>query len=348
MIDPHHAKQVHQDYLEILDSILRQIKSKGQFQGTEADKAVTIIVDKQKVHRVGNSQATSFSTITPEQVDKLNQALQNPQALQGAVKIYIGNNKVYHANNGKLITDKLGLSPKQEQSATSTTEATLTPKKLRQQLDTVASQVKQQQSTLPTRSNAVSVKQLQLEVGSLSQQIAILESSVSRLNKGLESLSALREPTNVKNSRLQTWLKSASTKVKTVAQNWSSQVKSLFVPDVEQLQKQIAQVNTRSQNLFEAKGQEISADVKTLLHAVGSKQPDGSVTFESNSFQFRQLGDTISILARDGSDVVSNNSIATSASLGQLQALDGLQEKVKQELTNNTTQTRSSGQARRR
>jgi hypothetical protein len=348
MIDPHHAKQVHQDYLEILDAILRQIRSKGQFQGVDTSKAVTIIVDKQKVHRVGNSQSTSFSTITPEQVDKLNQALQNPQALQGAIKIYIGNNKVYHANNGKLLTDKLGLSPRQEQSATSTTSATLTPKKLRQQLDAVASQVKQQQSTIPTRSNAVSVKQLQLEVGSLSQQIAQLESSVSRLNKGLESLSAHQEPTSVKNSRLQTWLKEGSTKVKTVAQSWLAQVKKFLVPEVEQIRKQIETVQASSQNLMESKGKEISASVKTMLDVVGSKQPDGSVTFESNSFQFRQLGNTISIKARDGSDVMSNNSMATTASVEQLQALDGLQQKVKQELTNNTAQTRSSSQARRR
>lgn len=89
---------------------------------------IKFFASSRKVYERVPGKEAQLIKASPEQVQKLQTAIDNPQELQGSVRVIQGEEVLYHVKNGEVITDKLGLSVDrtQEQAQTSTETADAT------------------------------------------------------------------------------------------------------------------------------------------------------------------------------------------------------------------------------
>lgn len=253
MINPSEGKQIQQDYLETLDAIVRSIREKVKSQGLEDDKNLSIVIGGNTVYKE-NGQEVVKSTITPEQVEMLNKALSEPQSLKGAIRIMLGREKLYHAHYGQVLTDKLGLSPKQSQAQVQeqSSRETISLKSLQQQIDALGQRVQEQQKlidSLNQENRQDVVTQLLSEFTNLQYAVAQQQQTIDQLQQRLEGVISQELP-SAKNSVLQNWVGSIETKIKQTATNFYERVKTALTPKMEKLQSQVDELKTQVNQLF--------------------------------------------------------------------------------------------------
>jgi hypothetical protein len=257
------GKQVQQDYLDILDAILRKIQEKGKFQEPEPDNQISIFVSRNLAYKGIPGQEPAINKMTPELVETLDKAISDPQNLKGSIRITIGNDKVFHARDGEVLTDKLGLS--NTQSQTQTSKVAKTPvntqvktskvkveqqspsqstsiESLQQQIDTLQKQVQEQQGLIDSlklqKQSSEITQKLSTEVDSFHSSVERQQKTIEQLQQGLESVINRSTPT-IKNSALQNWVGSVENKVRQTAKNLYDQAKTALTPKVDRLKSQI-------------------------------------------------------------------------------------------------------------
>ncbi|MBD2531903.1 apolipoprotein A1/A4/E family protein [Nostoc flagelliforme FACHB-838] len=281
------GKQVQQDYLDILDAILKKIQEKGQFQGLGQSKDVTIFVGREAKYKGTIGQKPFTNSMTPELVDTLNKAISDPEKLKGSVRITIGNEKVFHAKDGKVITDKLGLSITQSQTQNNkliqtqaqTNKAevpqqsplqSITIESLQKQIDSLQKQVQEQQILIDSlkvqKQSSEITQKLSTEIESFKKAVERQQKTIEQLQKGLESILNRSTPT-IKNSALQNWVGSVESKVKQTAKNLVDQAKTALTPKVDKLKSQI-------ENQIEELKTQVSQQITSLKAEVQSQIND--------------------------------------------------------------------------
>lgn len=108
MIDKSEANQVKEDHLDILSGIIQKIVK--AIKPKNHHEKITIKVGSSKVYQGDLGQEPTTNSISPLQVEKIQQALTSPQNLQGTVKITVGESTVFHASKGKVFKDNFGLT----------------------------------------------------------------------------------------------------------------------------------------------------------------------------------------------------------------------------------------------
>ncbi|MHC5859915.1 hypothetical protein [Nostoc sp.] len=267
------GKQVQHDYLEILNDILHKLLEKGKFQELDTTKDLSIYVGNQPKYKGHPDGEVSVNLMTPELVDKIKTAINDPQNLKGSVRIMIGKDKVYHVKDGEVLSDKLGLSSQisqnqsQSQQPAKPVQQSSTIEDLQKQVEALQQKLQDQQSLLDNFANqkqsSVEVtKQLSTDLISLKQAFDAQQKTIEQLQKGLEAINNQNNPA-VKNATLHGWINSIETKAKNTAKNLYEQVKTALTPKVDKVK---AQLETQITTLKEQMNQQMES-LKTEMRS---------------------------------------------------------------------------------
>ncbi|BAY95769.1 MULTISPECIES: hypothetical protein [unclassified Tolypothrix] len=274
------AKQVQHDYLEILDDILHKLLEKGKFQELDITKDLSIYVGNQPKYKGHPDGKVSVNLMTPELVDKINTAINDPQNLKGSVRIMIGKDKVYHVKDGKVLSDKLGLNnllsqnQSQSQQPVKTVQQSSSLENLQKQVEALQHQVKNQQSLIDSFTNqkqsSVEVTQkLSTDLISLKQAFDAQQQTIEQLQKGLEAINKHNNPT-LNNATLNDWINSIETKAKNTAKNLYKQVKTALTPKVDQVKVQLQTQITSLKEQMNQQMESFQAEMRSQIAAVKS------------------------------------------------------------------------------
>jgi hypothetical protein len=254
------AKQVQHDYLEILNDILHKLLEKGKFQELDTTKDLSIYVGNQPKYKGHPDGEVSVNLMTPELVDKIKTAINDPQNLKGSVRIMIGKDKVYHVKDGEVLSDKLGLSSEitqnqsQSQQPAKSVQQSSSIEDLQKQVEALQQRVQNQQSLIDSfatqKQSSVEVTQkLSTDLISLKQAFDAQQKTIEQLQKGLEAINNQNNPA-VKNATLHDWINSIETKAKNTAKNLYEQVKTALTPKVDKVKTQLeAQIVTLKEQM---------------------------------------------------------------------------------------------------
>jgi len=106
-------RELNEDYLTNLNAIFAMIKNSPMFDDKEPDNRILIAIGSENVYKSIMGEGLLINKLTPEDIEQMRTALNNPQALKGFVKISIGRKIIFHAKNGQVFSDLLGLVPNQ-------------------------------------------------------------------------------------------------------------------------------------------------------------------------------------------------------------------------------------------
>jgi flagellar biosynthesis chaperone FliJ len=349
IVDPSSSKEIQENYLQILDDISRKIVDVAKAAGRlsldlQQPPSIQIFTGSKKVYEQVPGQEPTKNIINDEQVKQIEQALEDPQNLKGSVRIKIGKELVFHAVDGEVITDKLGLAPSQTQAAkatcsleTSTVEKPLTPE----------AQI--------TALGAIVEKQ--------GQRIEVLEQKLEQLSSSLTSVQVnnpiLRRWMNAINNSLSSSAQELKEKVVDFARHLqdkaASQVQNLQNKVVQQAQNLQGQaintidnaVKTVQRGVADFNGNLVKAAVEKMLDRVGQVQPDGSRIFEGTKYAFYQQNGVVSVVAKDGrGTILKDSEFTANASAQDMASLKSLSEDVKQDFGQQQAQSQSRGRSR--
>ncbi|MDZ7966400.1 MAG: hypothetical protein RM368_15710 [Nostoc sp. DedSLP03] len=267
------AKQVQHDYLEILNDILHKLLEKGKFQELDTTKDLSIYVGNQPKYKGHPDGEVSVNLMTPELVDKIKTAINDPQNLKGSVRIMIGKDKVYHVKDGEVLSDKLGLSSQisqnqsQSQQPAKPVQKSSTIENLQKQVEALQQKVQNQQTLIDSfatqkQSSVEGTQKLSTDLISLKQAFDAQQKTIDQLQKGLEAINNQNNPA-VKNATLHDWINSVETKVKNTAKNLYEQVKTALTPKVDKVK---AQLETQIVTLKEQMNQQMES-LKTEMRS---------------------------------------------------------------------------------
>jgi hypothetical protein len=421
MIDPSSNERIKQEYLDMLDSLMKSIKEKAKSQGYNPDDNVSIQIGKEVIFKGRDAENFQKSKISSKQIEILNDAISNPENFKGSIQIRIGKDVVYHAKNGKLLKDDLGLSPKpvqvQEQIQTSDiVESASQTLKLQdstiQQVEEIVEKAVQKLEIIEkddavleplesvdsnkedlALSRSVSfektkpeIKELRNEISDLKEVVAqqqqVLQEqqqTIEKLQEGLEQVISRNIPVT-KSSKLQNWLGNVESKVKKTAIGVWNKAKELVIPqknldqrmntlqekmerldqDIAEIKKQIRPDLTNKQSinavvkaaitegLYDTRSQKVKETVGTMLHLVGIRNSDKSISFETDFYSFHQQGKSISIIAQDGREIMKEGVLTAEVNERDLRAFSKLEASVDEYLTNAQSQSESLGLRRGR
>lgn len=279
------GKQVQHDYLEILNDILHKLLEKGKFQELDTTKDLSIYVGNQPKYKGHPDGEVSVNSMTPELVDKIKTAINDPQNLKGSVRIMIGKDKVYHVKDGEVLSDKLGLSSQirqnqsQSQQPAKPVQQSSTIEDLQKQIEALQQKLQEQQSLIDNFANqkqsSVEVtKQLSTDLISLKQAFDAQEKTIEQLQKGLEAINNQNNPA-VKNATLHDWINSIETKAKNTAKNLYEQVKTALTPKVDKVKAQLETQITTLKEQMNQQMESLKTEMRSQVAAVKNE-------FESN------------------------------------------------------------------
>jgi hypothetical protein len=166
---------------------LKSKQSSGEVSKT-TEPSIRLFVGGKEVYSQVPGQEPTKNSITPQQFQKIKQALEDPKNLKGAIEIKAGKERIFHARDGEIKFDKLGLAKPQVQKveATQTTQPSKTA----------------QTSTQPTPPNPEG--ELKAEITDLKQTVEQQGQRIEALEKKLD---ALAQSLNwVQNKSLSRWM----------------------------------------------------------------------------------------------------------------------------------------------
>ncbi|MBD2303438.1 hypothetical protein [Nostoc sp. FACHB-190] len=272
------GKQVQQDYLQILDDILQKILEKGQFQGLDSQKDISILVGKELKYKGNPNGEVAVNLMSAEIVEKLNTAINDVKNLKGSVRIMIGKNIAFHAKNGEILSDKLGLANEIKQNLTQVAEPvqkSLSIEDLKKQVEALQQKVQDQQAVIDRfvqqeNSSVESTQKLSTDLANLKQAFDTQQKTIEQLQKGLEAINKQNLPV-VKNESLSKWLNSIESKAKNTAKNLYEQVKTALTPKVDKVKAQLETQITALKEQINQQMESVKAEMKSQIAAIKSE-----------------------------------------------------------------------------
>jgi hypothetical protein len=345
MIEPSDAKEVKNDYLEILEALIQKIHRTAKDKGLNPSRELSISVGTEKIYKglIGDNSLDKINPfVSADLVEKLNTAISNPRNLKGTVSIKVGQSEVFRVKNGKVETDKLGLSQSQTQRK-APEERTYSVEALQKQVEVLQRRVEEQQKLVDRikadTETPESLAKLFAQVEEMSKSLSKQQKAIEKTQQALSQVSECSLPP-IQNTQLQNWVGAVEIKLKQTARNVFERVKDALTPEVTKVRNKIeemkSQVSQQVKNLKDeftraiddVKSKTIEGSVRALLKHLGTKNPDGSITFQSKSFDFQQRGENVTVRAKDGNEVLENGVLSPTVSERQIEALDKVQSVV--------------------
>lgn len=297
------TKQVQNDYLEILNDILEKLSEKGKFQGIDAKKNVSIYVGSQARYKTDGDGEVSVDLMDAELANKIKTAIEDPQNLKGSVRIMIGKDKVYHAKDGEVLVDKLGLSEKinqnqsenQNQAKDVEESVVKQPDELEKpaesvkpsssiddlvkQIEDLQQKVREQQSIIDgfsnqEKANIETTQKLAQEIGNLKKNFDAQQQTIDKLQKSLQEINN-RNSLSINTEAVGKWINSIENKVKDTAKNVYQQVKTALTPKADKVKSQLeAQITTLKEEMnkqIESLKGEMSSQVEAIKNEFESQ-----------------------------------------------------------------------------
>jgi len=268
MIEPSDAKQVKEDHLDILEGIIQKLSK--AIKPEDKDKRITIKVGAKNVYESARGQEPTKNSISPEQVKKIQQALTEPQNLQGSVRITVGKDTVFHVSDGKIKQDSFGLATGQisenaskqiSESENITASKIPTVESLQKQVSDLEERVQTQQKMLESFSTPNQAN----ELSDLRQAVSQQQQTIDQLKKGLEKVIVSRVMKS-QNSTLQNWIGGVESKVKETSLNIWDKVKDVLTPKVDKLKNQVdAQISRLEKSVNNLSSQ--VGEMRTSIHS---------------------------------------------------------------------------------
>ncbi len=357
MIDPSDSKEIKQDYLSILESLLERVKESAKSQGYNPSNDVSIQVGSKTVYESLNEEEPKLNKLTPEIVATINKAISEPKNFKGSVRIKIGKQPVYHAKDGKVILDKLGFTLNQKQDLTEQKYTDKSVDHLTQEIEALQQKVQEQKDVIdalkPESQSSENLSRVLDEVVNLREAFVEQKNTLDKLTQGLNNI-ANRSAPEIKNTKLQNFVGVLEKKVEKAANNLYAKATTLIAPKIEKVQSQIeSQINrltssvtdqiekgiqTINSTVMEAKGKAITSAVGYILKHMGDQNSDGSMSLKTASFHFHQHEGKLSITSHDGRRVAENNSFTSEVTVSDVEVLDQVPE-LAQHLSDSLTQT---------
>ncbi len=284
-------KLVEKGDFKSLESTLNEIQQaldNKQFQG---NLPLSISIGRTNVFKAVPGVEPTVNKITPDQVELLQKALQDPQGIQGSVRVYIGNEKVFHVNNGQVIANQLNLPSAQLARSQEAPQQSVEAKATQSQ---------------PSPSPQSQPQPPQAATPSLQDQVTALQATIEQQQKQLETLNQKLDQFDkspvlvvVANEKLNNWLSNIRSKVQAAGSeavvqvsNKLEQNKASLFSKVQQLfstaKENVADTIHATRDRVNAKASEVvlgamTAATAKLASTIGEKMPDGSVVVESRS-----------------------------------------------------------------
>ncbi|MCC5640009.1 hypothetical protein LC593_30110 [Nostoc sp. CHAB 5844] len=317
MIENAEANQIKNDYLDTLKSLIDRIQIKAKDEHIEVDNGISIYIGTSKVYEGVKGEKPTKNSLTPEVVENIQKAIADPQNTKSSITIKIGKQEVFKVRNGKLINDKLKLSSAPVQKA-APKERTYSIGELQKQVEVLKNKINEQEKTIAQLSEQPQTKEtlekLTKEVEQMAESLAKQQKLIEATQKSLSEIS----PIKTQNSKLQNWVGSVENKVKQISNSI-----------LEAAQNKLTEVRTQiDDSVRQIKGKMIESAVKVLLDKLGERNPDGSLSFRSNNFDFKQDGDNVTVKAKDGTNVLKNGVVAKELPVAVEQEIKVLPEKV--------------------
>jgi predicted RNase H-like nuclease (RuvC/YqgF family) len=133
-----------------LDDILKKIQQAAQTKGLGANLPIAVYDSKSLVFKGVPGRKPDKNIVHPTQAKLLEKTLETPQNLKGSLRIYVGQEKVFHVKNGQVLADTLGLARQQQaQKDSPQVESSPTPAlSSEQRIAFLEQQIKQQQQQI--------------------------------------------------------------------------------------------------------------------------------------------------------------------------------------------------------
>ncbi|MCG6133992.1 MAG: hypothetical protein MET45_04940 [Nostoc sp. LLA-1] len=395
MIEPSDAKEIKNDYLDTLETLLKTIFQKAKEKEFNPDREILIKVGNERIYKgLADENLKNINPfISQDLVNKLEKAFNHPEELNNVVSIKIGKEEVFRVDKGETKIDKLGLS-----NVISQTQKNVKPERiysveaLQKQVDVLHKQMQEQQKLvdeLKTQPQSEeSIKKLFAQVEEMSNSLEKQQKAIEKTQQSLAAFSERSLPV-IQNTKLQNWVGSIENKVKQTSKSLLERVKDALTPEVVKLRnsvdKQISEIKSQidqqvstlrnelqtqvdgvkaqvktsindvrenvdnkiatvqgviqdtrqeiAQTVSQIKQKAIEDSVKTLLNYLGEKQPDGSISFKSTNFSFQQQGDTVSVKANNGTEVIKNGVLTHEVTPEQITQLEKVQPVVDEYLS---------------
>lgn len=282
----------------LLKTINQGIKAR-QFQG---NLPLNIKVGSSVVFQAVSGKKPTTNKITPEQITLLQKALSDPESVQGAVRISVGNETVFHVKDGELKVDKLGFAQGQSQTQESSKRVKKEAPAQTQQTQP-QSQSNQTQST-PSQATQTITTSVETEIASLRLLVSQQQQQLNQMNQKLDRLmSSPPVVVIVGSDQLKNWFGNLHSKIQKAGQqavahasNQLEQNKTTLRSKVQQLWSGVKETVTdkihAASNVVQTKAGEIalgamSAVTTNLASALGEKLPDGSFVIENRNLNQR-------------------------------------------------------------
>ncbi len=241
-----HAHQLQEQYLELLDSLLRTISNavKAAADWSLGDKNADIRI-------IINDKELPKNQLTPEQVEQLRQAIEEPEKVKGNVTVKLGEEVVLKVRHGDVKVDRLGIVQAPQEVA-NLTQASETPQQ---------SPSPQQQQTVSPQVAAAATPLQKNQASSASKNAEELQAEVNELQRELDQKSQKVEQQSERLSTVESKLEALTDTVNNVQDKsislWLHQTFSTVVQGVKQFVDSWANSNTESTRQLEQQAQPV-------------------------------------------------------------------------------------------
>ncbi len=281
-----------------LESVLKTINQGLKSRQFQSNLPLSVKIGSSVVFQAIPGQKPTINEIAPEEVIVLQKALENPQGVQGAVRLRVGGETVFHVKNGHLKVDKLGFT--QQPSEAKPNRASQPGSKS----NSVKSAQSQSERTQFGQTSPAQPQPTQPQAR-LEEQIALLQATIERQQEKLDLISQklehfINSPTVivVGNDQLKNWFSDLNFKIQKagfqVLANSNSQLeqnKATLLSKVKQLWAGAKEAVTdkihATRNVIQSQASDLALDAVNatakLASAVGEKLPDGTSVIESRS-----------------------------------------------------------------
>ncbi len=320
MVDPGDSAnigKIQRDEEEILKEIIKKVKEFIEYStkslaqnigkktsNKKLSNRLSIIVNGKTAFQSNVNQEAKFSSISLEYLEKINNAIKEPQNSPDEIKIKLGKQTLFHVDKNKLIVDKLNLSPaaKQEQSLS-----------LEQKLEQLTKLVGQQQ------------KQIELLEKRIDQKLKFIAQNTSQL----------------KSKKLNNWMSNLGNKLSEAWNNVKSTIKNFIDSRIQNVTEKVAAVSAKF----------LEKPVNFVLDKYGRQENPGILSFQGEKYSYHRnmkSGELSIVSNSTQNNIVDQGDFTSKASPEDIKILKELPEKIKSNIAQDQSQTKTRSRGRSR
>ncbi len=320
MVDPGDSAnigKIQRDQEEILKEIIKKVKefieystkSLAQNIGKNTSKKklsnrLSILVNGKTVFQSNMNQQEKIGSVSLEDIKQIENAIRNPSNSSSDVKIKLGKQILFNVEEGKLLVDKLNLSPaaKQEQSLS-----------LEEKLEQLTKIVGQQQ------------KQIELLEKRIEQKLKFISQNTSQL----------------KSKKLGNWMSNIGDNLSAAWENTKTTIKNFIDSRIQNVTEKVAAVSAKF----------LEKPVNFVLDKYGRQEKPGILSFQGEKYSYHRnmkSGELSIVSNSTQNNIVDQGDFTSKASPEDIKILKELPEKIKSNIAQDQsrTKTRSRGRSR--